>query len=145
MADVPSQSHSSTSVEAAEHLDPRRARSQEQWVYETLRCGGKSDWELWDLIVEQDLTPHPFDQLSSMHRARVGLVWVSRSIEATIWHPVEDSGLRNVNPVSGKETKIWHFKERYREMSYAEWVRDYRTLARGKIEDLYYELYDFPK
>jgi len=45
MADVPFQSHSSTSIEASEKLDPERARTQEQWVYEARIQSGLGNME----------------------------------------------------------------------------------------------------
>jgi hypothetical protein len=130
--DVPSQSHSATSVESAKSMSRRRVLGQEQWVYETLRkSAGKADWQLWNMA--QHL-PGLFDKLSSMHRARIGLVWPSRVLGATPWHPVEDSGRRIVCPDSGKQTVVWRIKARYRTMPYDEWAHAYRNLARGKID-----------
>ena len=92
---------------------------------------GWADWQLWRRV--QAYHPTLFDKLSSLHRARIGLLWRSRAIGATPWHPVEDSGRRNRDPVSGKQTVIWRLKDRYHGMTYDEWARDYRALAKGEI------------
>jgi hypothetical protein len=129
----PSQSHSETSVGSAGRVSRRRVREQERWVYETLRRyypKGLADWELWALV--QIERPGLFDQLSSVHRARVGLKWRSRKQGATVWHPVGDSDQKTVNPESGEPQTVRLFKERYLQVPYDEWVEKFRALAKGK-------------
>jgi hypothetical protein len=128
----PSQSHSETSVESSRTLSRKRLVSQERRVYECLRIGGRADWELWELVRNGGL----FDKISSMRRARIGLLWRSRKLKATPWHPIEDSGQRNRDPMSNKRTVIWQFKNGYKDIPYEEWAREYRRLARGVTEDL---------
>jgi hypothetical protein len=142
--DLPFQSHSSTSIEAAERVDPLRERTQEQWIYESLRRGSKADWELWNEVrIER---PGLFDKHTSAGRARILLMWVTEEAGGTPWHPVEDSGRKVVNPETNRKTTIWRIKERYQNMPYIEWAMNYRQLARGKrTEDLYYPLWEgFP-
>jgi hypothetical protein len=129
----PSQSHSDTSISSAQSLPRWRVRSQEKWVYETLRLSrhGLADWQSWVKCQPFGL----FDKLSSLRRARIGLVWVSRKIGATPWHPVEDSGQRIVDPNSGKPTTVWRLKSRYWQVPYDNWSAAYRNLARGRVED----------
>jgi hypothetical protein len=76
--------------------------------------------------------PGLFDQLSSVHRARVGLKWRSRKQGATVWHPVGDSDQKTVNPESGEPQTVRLFKERYLQVPYDEWVEKFRALAKGK-------------
>jgi hypothetical protein len=129
MIDPPAQTHSATSIASSRAMSQSRVQSQERWVYETLRrsATGLSDWQLWEKA------PIIFDKLSSLHRARIGLLWRSRAIGATPWHPVEDSGFRNRDPDSGKQTVVWRIKPRYYAMTYNEWALDYRALAKGEI------------
>lgn len=129
--DPPSQTHSDTSVESARALKRERIFNQERIVYETLRQDGLSDWQLWRIIRSHLLLRDKFDQISSMRRARIGLLWRSRKLGATPWHPVEDSGRRNVDPQSNKRTVIWKLKKEYIKMTYVDWRRDYRNLARA--------------
>jgi hypothetical protein len=91
-----------------------------------------ADWELWD---KARFIGNVFDQKSSEHRARIGLVWVNKWLGPTPWHPVEDSGMEIVCPDSGKPTTIWRIKEQYRDMVYEEWAKAYRNLARAKVEE----------
>lgn len=130
--DPPSQTHSDTSINASRAMSRRRVLGQERWVYETLRREppGKADWELWDMAQLIGL----FDKLSSLRRARIGLLWPSRVMGATPWHPVEDSGRRNTDPSSNKKTIIWRIKSRYLNMPYAQWAQSYRNLAKGIVE-----------
>jgi hypothetical protein len=102
---------------------------QEKWVYETLRRGGAADWQLWEKVQSGTL----FDKLSSLRRARIGLMWRSRVLGATPWHPVEDSGQRNKDPNSNKRTVIWQLKQKYHAMPYEAWAHRYRALARGQL------------
>lgn len=127
----PSQSHSDTSIAAAAALPRHRAQGQERWVYERLRRvpSGLADWQLWDLVQPFGI----FDQKSSLHRARVGLVWVSRKVGATPWHPVMDSGRRITDPVTARKTTVWQLKAKYLPMPYPQWAQFYRRLARGEI------------
>ena len=132
-ADPPAQTHSDTSVAASRALSRRRMLGQEKWVYETLRLAhpiGKADWELWELAEPLSM----FDKLSSLHRARIGLVWRSRVLGATPWHPVEDSGRRNHDPQSTRQTVIWRLKSRYLHMAYDHWLQNFRNLAKGVID-----------
>ena len=126
----PSQSHSATSVASARALSPTRVKSQEKWVYETLRRhpSGLADWQLWGRAPGT-----LFDKLSSMHRARIGLVWRSRVLGATPWHPVEDSGRRCVDPTSNKQTVVWRLKDKFLGVPYDDWARVYRDLAKGLV------------
>ena len=87
-----------------------------------------ADWELWDKAPGTR-----FDKLSSLHRARIGLLWRSRVLGATPWHPVEDSGRRNRDPVSGRQTVVWRIKDRYILTHYDDWARVYRNLAKGLV------------
>lgn len=67
-----------------------------------------------------------------MQRARIGLLWVSRKIGATPYHPVCDIGKTIVNPVSGVDTVLWGLKDMYLDMPYETWVDRYKKLAREK-------------
>ena len=129
--DPPSQSHSKTSVDSAKSMSRKRVLDQEKWIYEVLRRSprGMADWELWD---KAKIIGIVFDQKSSVHRARIGLMWVNRGSGATPWHPVENSEMTNICPDSGKSTAIWRIKEQYRDMVYEEWSKAYRNLAKGK-------------
>jgi hypothetical protein len=148
--DVPFQSHSDTSIEAAEKVDPRRARGQERWVYEALRRGPKADWQLYDLV--QLDRPGLFEQHTSCDRARIQLKWICGPQIVTPWHPVEDSGFDIINPKYNSRTTIWRIKEAYRNVPYDDWVAKYKHLIpkvkkRKKekeinIEDLYLPLID---
>lgn len=130
MSHPPSQSHSVTSVASARSLSKARVHSQERWVYETVRRNhpGLSDWQLWDRV---QAFVGLFDKETSLHRARIGLRWRSRVLGETPWHPLEDSGRENINPSSGKKTTIWRIKTRYLTLTYDEWARVYRALARA--------------
>lgn len=129
--ELPFQTHSRTSRAGARRVPPPRATNQERWVYETLQQSPLADWQLWRLAEERvDL----FDQISSMRRARVGLVWVNRKTGPTAYHPVEDSGVANINPDSGVESAIWQIKPFYRGMPYEKWVESYKALAREARE-----------
>jgi hypothetical protein len=130
MTDPPSQTHSDTSVGSARSLSRKRVLSQERWVYETLQRLGKADWELWEMVKLIGI----FDKISSLRRARIGLLWPNRRLGATPWHPVEDSGKRNKDPFSNKSTVIWKIKDRYKDMSYEQWAREYRNLAKGLVD-----------
>lgn len=114
-------------------MSKARVHSQERWVYETLRRNhpGLSDWQLWDKACG---FVGLFDKETSLHRARIGLRWRSRVLKETSWHPVTDSGRKNVNPASGKKTAIWRVKDRYLKMTYDEWARVYRALARASLK-----------
>ena len=131
--DPPSQTHSETSVESGRGLARKRLLGQERFVYETLKQerSGKSDWQLWEIVKYNIFYTRVFDQISSLRRARIGLVWQSRTLGATPWHPVEDSGRSNKDPRSNKRTVIWQLKDRYRDMTYEDWTRDFRGLAKG--------------
>ena len=129
LGDPPSQTHSQTSVWSGRSLSRTRVLRQEKWVYEALRRGGASDWQLWEMVQYGKL----FDKLSSLRRARIGLMWRSRALGATPWHPVEDSGQRNKDPNSNKRTVIWQLKQKYRAMPYEGWAHRYRALARGQL------------
>ena len=129
--DPPSQGHSETSVESSRSLSRKRLLSQERWTYEALQKGGRSDWQLWDMVKNTLI----FDQKSSLRRARVGLMWRNRTLGATPWHPVEDSGKTNKDPFSNKRTVIWQIKDQYKEMPYDEWFNDYRRLAKGNVDE----------
>jgi hypothetical protein len=145
MADVPSQSHSSTSVNSAKSVNERRARAQERWIYESLRRSSKADWELWNEVEENDLEFFSRNKHTSGCRARIGLRWVNRVTGETPWHPVEDSGRKIVNPETGEKCQVWQIKEKYRDMPYDKWSKEFRQLARGKIEDLQLPLFlDIP-
>jgi hypothetical protein len=123
---LPFQSHSKPSRSGAKRPRAKRVLAQEKWTYETLQSvSGLSDWQLWKLAEPTGL----FDKLSSMRRARIGLVWVSRSIGATPYHPVEDSGLEITDPASGVACAIWQMKQLYRSVSYEQWLERYKTLA----------------
>jgi hypothetical protein len=148
--EVPFQSHSSTSIEAAEKIKPSRIRGQERWIYESLRREPKADWELWN---EADEMHHGlFDNDSSSQRARIQLVWISGSKLVTQWHPIEDSGDEVVNPETGAGCKIWQFKEEYRNMPYNEWVtnckchipkrKPKKKVKEPSLRDLYYPLFE---
>ena len=131
--DPPAQTHSNTSVEAGRALSRRRLLGQERWVYEALRLAhptGKADWELWEIAQTFSM----FDKLSSLHRARIGLVWQSRVHGATPWHPVEDSGRSNHDPRSTRRTTIWQLKDRYSQMPYDVWAKTFRSLAKGRTD-----------
>lgn len=123
---LPHQSHSSTSRAGARRVSHVRATAQEKWVYETLQRGALADWQAWELASSGSL----FDQLSSMRRARIGLVWVSRRIGATPYHPVYDTGLTISDPISNVEAAIWAIKDTYRTMPYETWVQRYKRLAK---------------
>lgn len=113
-------------------MSRKRVLKQEKWVYETLRRGGKADWQLWETAQIGKL----FDKISSLRRARIGLMWRSRAIGATPWHPVEDSKQKNRDPNSNKRTVIWQLKPKYRAMPYEDWAHSYRALARGRQREL---------
>lgn len=130
-SDPPSQSHSDTSVGSARELSRKRLLAQERWVYEALQRANKADWELFEMVRHLGI----FDQISSLRRARIGLLWRSRALGATPWHPVEDSGQRNKSLYFNRPTVIWRLKERYRDTSYDKWVKEFRNLAKGKLED----------
>ena len=125
--ELPFQTHSRTSRAGARK--PKRARivAQEGWVYETIRASdtGLTDWQLWKLAEPTGL----FDKLSSLHRARIGLVWVSRSRGATPYHPIANSGTERVDPESGVTCAVWSTKPLYRKMAYPRWVELYKALA----------------
>lgn len=131
--DLPAQTHSKSSRDGAKHPSKVRVTAQEKWVYETLQQHtepglGLSDWQLWRLAKPTLL----FDQLSSMRRARIGLVWRSRKIGATPYHPVEDSDLKNYNRETDVLCAIWRMKQAFLEMPYERWVEQYKALAREK-------------
>ena len=84
---------------------------------------------MWDQVQLMSI----FDKLSSLHRARIGLLWRSRALGATPWHPVEDSGRRKVDPTSNRQTVIWRIKPRYQNLTYDDWARVYRDLAKGLV------------
>jgi hypothetical protein len=86
---------------------------------------GLADWQLWRVAEPTGI----FDQLSSMRRARVGLVWVSRSIGATPYHPVEESGAEIADPETGVLCAIWWFKPYFRKVPYETWIEKYKPLA----------------
>ena len=135
-SDPPAQTHSDTSVEAAEKVSKRRLLGQERWVYETLRRRPMADWQLWDLA---EKLPALFEQATSLHRARIRLKWVNRKTGATPWHPVEDSGTR----IKGKYTRptaVWRIKEAYADMPYEEWAKNFRAMAGGKVDPAMSEL-----
>lgn len=123
----PHQTHSATSVAGAARLSPARANAQERWVYEALRSKPRADWELWRMA---SFRPDLFDQISSMRRARIGLVWVNRVKGPTPYHPVEDSGSWNVNPESNVESTIWQIKPIYLNLTYDYWMQSYKKLIK---------------
>jgi hypothetical protein len=123
---LPFQSHSKGSRAGARRPRPLRVLAQERWVYETLRpVYGMTDWQLWKIAKPIGL----FDKLSSMHRARIGLVWVSRSVGATPYHPIENSGAEIIDPESGVPCTVWRIKPLYRAMPYEQWLERYKRLA----------------
>jgi hypothetical protein len=121
----PAQRHRQTSIDAAGTIPPRRVREQERWVYNALRATPMADWELW-----ANRPPHLFDKLSSLHRARIGLLWRSRAAGASPYHPVEATDARRTSPESGKQCVVWQLKLFFRALSYEEWEHKYRKLAR---------------
>jgi hypothetical protein len=54
---------------------------------------------------------------------------VSRSVGATPYHPVENSGGVITDPASGVPCTIWRIKPLYRGMSYEQWLERYKLLA----------------
>jgi hypothetical protein len=125
--ELPFQSHSRSSRRGARKPRAPRVMAQEKWVYETVqsREPGYADFQLWSLIEHSAL----FDKLSSLHRARIGLVWVNRKIGATPYHPIEDSGAEVLNPETGVLCAVWRMKPLYRKMPYEQWVATYKELA----------------
>jgi hypothetical protein len=101
--------------------------AQEKWVYETVqsREPGYADFQLWSLIEHATL----FDKLSSVRRARVGLVWVNRQRGATPYHPIEKSGDEVLNPKTGVLCTMWRMKVLYRTMPYEQWVAECKERA----------------
>lgn len=132
--DLPFQTHSDSSHAGARRPSSPRATAQEKWVYETLqqytptKHFGLADFQMWRLVEGSEL----FEQLSSVRRARIGLLWVSRSIGATPYHPVEDSGKRVIDRTTDVACVVWHIKPLYRGMPYETWVARYKALARQK-------------
>jgi hypothetical protein len=122
--DLPFQSHSRTSRGGARRPTRARVTAQERWVYETLQRTSLADWQLW-----QRAPSSLFDKITSLQRARVGLVWVNKYIGPTPYHPIEDSGRVIVNPQTTVECTIWWMKPLYRAMPYEDWVERYKTLA----------------
>ena len=128
--ELPFQSHSKTSQGGAGRPPKARIQAQEKWVYEHLQTytpRGLADWQLWRFARRH---PQLFEQLSSMRRARIGLVWVNRKIGTTPYHPVEDSGEEILDPQSGVLCAIWRIKPLYRGLPYEKWVETYKALAR---------------
>ena len=134
--DPPAQTHSDTSLAAAGKVKKYRLLGQERWVYETLRRRPMADWQLWELAKN---FPELFEQVTSLHRARIGLRWVNEQTGETPWHPVTDSGRR----IMGKyrcATTVWHVKKAYVDMPYDEWAQNFRALAKGKVDPTMSEL-----
>jgi hypothetical protein len=125
--DLPFQRHSKTSRGGARRPSRARVTAQEQWVYETLQQISLADFQTWERVQRE--RPQLFDKLSSVQRARVGLVWVNRQRGVTPYHPVEDSGQVILNPRTGVECAIWQMKLMYRTMPYETWVERYKALA----------------
>jgi hypothetical protein len=135
-SDIPFQSHSHTSIEAAKLLDPIKARGQERWVYESLRHESKADWQLWNEILEKGLFPKPFDSESTAGRARIGLVWIYGFKTVMPWHPVEYSGYDIVNPETKKSTQIWRIKKQYWGISYDVWRTNCKHIIQAEKKRL---------
>lgn len=129
MSDLPPfQTHSSTSLGGAGRPGKLKLIAQEKWVYETLQRTSLADYQLWEFARHFPF----FDQLSSLRRARIGLLWVSRSVGATPYHPVEDSSRTVINPESDVPCVIWQIKPIYRGMPYDRWLETYKPLARQR-------------
>lgn len=130
-SDLPFQRHSRTSRGGSTRPSRERIGQQEKWMYDTLQRAtldgvGLADWQGWDIARLGSL----FDQKSSYHRARIGLVWRNKWAGATPYHPIKDSGLVIRDPVSNVECTIWCMKEMYLRMPYETWAERYKPLAR---------------
>lgn len=122
MNDLPAQTHSDTSMMSARMVSRLRSNAQERWVYEALRAEPKADFEMWALVQGYTL----FDKLSSLHRARLGLIWLSRARGATPYHPVEKSGQRHFDHSSNRMCMVWQLKPWARVLTYELWAENFK-------------------
>jgi hypothetical protein len=131
--ELPFQRHSRSSRRGAKRPRAPRVTAQERWVYETMqsRESGYADFQLWSLIEHATL----FDKLSSLRRARIGLLWVNGQRGPTPYHPIEDSGDEVLNSETGVLCTVWRMKPLYRKMPYEQWVATYKALAHERHKE----------